>query len=218
MFLTCIYCGVPNVHPERLYRYCASYDCVRRGNHYESPIHQSVTVTDETAELTRVVAGLELDLETANNKIETLTDTVNEFQARIDKGFADAYKVYDNAISVGRFDCLRSLVRQHNEFVMARRLLTHSDEYVRDIYGQMLSLLERDMKKVGIRMYGTLGEWVVLSPDTEYNHVRYLAEDRGNRIYEGEVVRVGYETETGMVIEPALVLNLTPELTNKGGN
>ena len=204
--ITCIYCGLPNVHPERIYRYCTSDDCVRRGNGYESPIHQSVTVTDRTAELTETIITLESELAIASDRIATLTGRVAEFQAQIDKGFADAHKVYDNAISVGRFDCLRSMARQHNEFVMSSGLSTHPDEYVRDIYGQMLGLLERDMKKVGIRMYGTLGEWVVLSPDTEYNHARYLAEDNGTRIYEGEVVRVGYETETGMTIQPALVI------------
>ena len=203
---TCIYCGVPRVHPERIYRYCNSEECVKRGQSYESPIYDSTTVTDSTAELTDTIATLESELAIASDRIATLTGRVAEFQAQIDKGFADAYKVYDNAISVGRFDCLRSMVRQHNEFVMSSGLSTHPDEYVRDIYGQMLSLLERDMKKVGIRTYGTLGEWVVLSPDTEYNHARYLAEDKGTRIYEGEVVRVGYETETGMVIEPALVI------------
>lgn len=204
---TCIYCGVPKVHPERIYRYCNSEECVKRGQSYESPVYDSTTVTDKTAELTEIISELDSELAIAKDEVSTLANRVAEFQARIDKGFADAYKVYDNAISVGRFDCLRSLVRQHNEFVMAQKLMTHSDEYVRDIFSQMFSLLERDMKKLGIRMYGTLGEWVVLHPDTEYNHVRYLAEDRGNRIYEGEVVRVGYETETGLVIQPALVIN-----------
>lgn len=205
---TCIYCGVPNVHPERIYRYCASDDCVRKGNRYESPVYDSTTVTDKTAELTEIISELDSELAIAKDEVSTLANRVAEFQARIDKGFADAHKVYDNAISVGRFDCLRSMVRQHGQFVMAQSLEEHPDEYVRDIYTQMRALLERDMTSVGIRMYGTLGEWVVLSPDTEYNHVRYLAEDRGNRIYEGEVVRVGYETETGMTIQPALVINL----------
>jgi len=204
--ITCIYCGLPNVHPERLYRYCASDGCVNRGNRYESPVHQSVTVTDRTVELTETVAVLESELAIASDRIATLTEQVSNLQSQIDKGFADAYKVYDNAISVGRFDCLRSMVRQHQDFVMAESLSTHSDEYVSGMYNQMRALLERDMASVGIRTYGTLGEWVVLNPDTEYNHARYEAEEHGNRIYEGEVVRVGYETETGLTIKPALIL------------
>jgi len=98
------------------------------------------------------------------------------------------------------------MVRQHQDFVMAESLSTHSDEYVSGMYNQMRALLERDMASVGIRTYGTLGEWVVLNPDTEYNHARYEAEEYGDRIYEGKVMQVGYETETGLTIKPALIL------------
>lgn len=199
--ITCIYCGQASVHPERVFRYCSDERCVRRGTSFETPLHGSTAVSDESVALGAEVDALTKALADANEWVAQLTDRVALLQGLVDKGFDNAHKVNDNAISVARADCYRAMIDSHREYLWAQDLADHADGYVSGTYKQMRSTLERGMSAVGIRTYGTLGEAVTLSKDDpEHNHVRYECHGTG-----GTVISLGYETTTGMVIRPAMV-------------
>ena len=201
VFLTCVYCGNPNIHPERLYRYCTSDACVKSGQEMMPPKYHTTTVTDNTAEVLCINSDLAKTLSDALLVIEQQKQDLRQCEKSISEGFENAYKVYDNSVSVARFDCYRAMVDSHKEYVWAESLANHDDEYVRGTYRQMRSTLEHGMHDVGIRTYGTLGEVVSLDPDnTEYNHARYECQSSG-----GTVISLGYETTTGLVIKQALV-------------
>jgi hypothetical protein len=201
MHTICIYCGKASVHPERVFRYCSDERCVRRGTAFDTPQYQSKAVSDESIVLKRQIDDLTKALEDANITVMQLTERVELLQALVDEGFEDAYKVHENTISVARFDCYQAMIDSHREYVWAGDLANHPDEYVRDIYKQMRSTLERGMGAVGIRTYGTVGAVVNLSPDNdEYNRIRYECKGSG-----GAIISMGYETTTGMVIRKAIV-------------
>jgi hypothetical protein len=166
-----------------------------------TPKYQTTTVTDTTAEVLCINSDLAKALSDALLVIERQKQDLRQCEKSISEGFENAYKVYDNNISVARFDCYRAMVDSHREYVWAEDLANHPDEYVSGTYNQMRSTLELGMKAVGIQTYGNLGEVVVLDQQhVEYNHVRYYC--RGSS---GTVVSLGYETTTGLVIKQALV-------------
>jgi hypothetical protein len=199
--ITCIYCGQPTVHPERVFRYCSDEPCVRRGTAFDTPKHDGTPVSDESIVLRGQVDALTKALEDANTTVMQLTDRVALLQALVDEGFDNAHKVHDTEISIARFDCYRAMIDSHREYVWAGDLANHPDEYVSGTYKQMRSTLERGMSAVGIRTYGIVGEAVTLSlDDADFNHARYQCHNNT-----GTVITVGYETTTGMVIRPSLV-------------
>jgi hypothetical protein len=166
-----------------------------------TPKYQTTAVTDSTAEVLCINSDLAKALSDALLVIEQQKQDLRQCEKSISEGFENAYKVYDNNISVARFDCYRVMVDSHREYVWAEDLANHPDEYVSGTYNQMRSTLERGMKAVGIQTYGNLGEVVVLDQQhDEYNHVRYDCQGSS-----GTVVSLGYETTTGLVIKQALV-------------
>lgn len=206
MALRCIYCGLATVHEQRLQRYCTTDGCVQKGRRMEEPRYQSETVTDRTTELEATITRLRAELATSRTEVTQLKSDNSKLQDQINAGFADAYKVYENEISIGRFDCLRAFADMHVHIIRAEQLSFNQNEDVRNCYEQLRNNLERNMTKVGMRTYGTVGERITLSPDTDENNARYESETRT-----GEIIQIGYETTNGITIQKAKMYNFEKE-------
>lgn len=199
-FLTCMYCGKPNIHPERVYRYCTSSECIKDGQSMVSPRYQTTTVSSDTADLINHNSELSNSLSQALETIKQLTENNALYKDSIARLVTNQRKALNNEISVARWDVIRLLIKHHSELERGLYLGENREDYdFFPIYDQAYRLLDFSLKKLGIDRIGTLNEQV------QVNH--YYHESWSPAGAPVTVVSAGYYfPQDDYVIQKAIVI------------
>lgn len=199
-YLTCVYCGKPNIHPERLFRYCTSDDCTKDGQAMVFPKYPTTTVIENTAEIMERNSTLSQALEDALQTIEQQNKDITNYKDTIVSLISDRRTALDAEIEVARWDLLRMLIKHHQELERGIDLGDNHDGYdYSDIYKQAYDTLTHNLTKLGIERIGELGE--------EVSVYHYYHDSWSPHGALAKVVRQGYySSKADIVIEKALVI------------
>lgn len=199
-FLTCVYCGKPNIHPERLYRYCTSDACSKDGRDMVLPKYATTAVIDNTAEVMEHNSSLSEALQNALETIEKQNQDIINYKDTIVSLISDRRKALDAEIEVGRWDLLRMLIKHHQELERGIDLGDNRDGYdYSDIFKQAYDTLTRNLTKLGIERIGELG--------VEVSVYHYYHESWSPHGAPAKVVSRGYySSKTDYVIQKAIVI------------
>lgn len=200
VYLTCVYCGKPNIHPERLYRYCTSDACSKDARDMVFPKYATTAVIDNAAEVMETNSTLSQALEDALQTIEQQKKDIANYKDTIVSLISDRRKALDAEIEVARWDLLRMLIKHHQELERGIDLGNNYDGYdYSDIYKQAYGTLTHNLTKLGIERIGELGEEVSVY---HYYHESWSPHGAPAKV----ISRGYYSSKADIVIEKALVI------------
>lgn len=184
MYLTCVYCGKPNIHPERLYRYCTSDACSKDGQNMVFPKYATTAIINNTAEVMEHNSSLSEALQNALETIEKQNQDIINYKDTIVSLISDRRKALDAEIEVGRWDLIRLMISHHYELELGIDVGNADPNAWKDIYEQAYVILGAKLAQLGIERIGTAGEQV--SVDHKF-HDSYSKQGDLTRI-----IRPGY--------------------------
>lgn len=164
-YCTCIYCGKPTVHPERLYRYCTSDDCVKKGTKQCLPEYDTTTVSSNEAELIATNGELIDELASANDAINSLEQEVNKLKAAIVNLATRERRDIESEARVARWDVIRFIVSQHENLKMGLEIIMDNPGNITlfgDIYREHIDFYNHKLKRLGIEVVGEYGSEVLV--------------------------------------------------------
>lgn len=198
-YLTCVYCGKPNIHPERLFRYCTSDACSKDGRDMVFPKYPTTAVLDNAAEVMERNSTLSQALEDALQTIDQQKQDIEKHKNTIIDLISDRRTALDSEIEVARWDLLRLLVRHHQDLENGIELINTDKSYLLDILNQVYRTLTYQLTKLGIERIGQVGE--------EVSVYHYLHESWSPNGAPAKVIKAGYySSKADYVIHKALVI------------
>ena len=162
-FTTCIYCGKPNIHPERIYRYCTGEECTTKARSYSDPEFDSNTFSENEAELIDYNNELRFALDRANNEIEELTSEIAALKDAIVRKSMETIRYIESEKIVARWDVIRFIVKEHRELEMHLEIMKDNPndiDLIHRIYQEHMDLYAVGLKRLGIERRGVIGEIV----------------------------------------------------------
>lgn len=161
-YLTCMYCGKPNVHYERPYRYCTSDPCLRDAQAMVFPKYPTTAIVNNVAD----VMQRNTDLSEA---LETALQTIEEQQREIIKYKTIAAEIYSRdktlryyEIDSARWDLIRVLISHHQQLHNSILLKQADPTRELDWLEQAYSTLTYNLSKYGVEPFGKEGEEIIV--------------------------------------------------------
>jgi len=198
-YLTCVYCGKPNIHPERLFRYCTSDACIKDAQSMVFPKYPTTAVLDNAAEVMERNSTLSQALEDALQTIEQQKQDIEKHKNTIIDLISNQRTALNSEIEVARWDLLRLLVQHHQDLENGIELINSDQSYLLDILNQVYRTLTHQLTKLGIERIGQVGE------EVEVYH--YLHESWSPNGAPAKVIKSGYySSKADYVIHKAIVI------------
>jgi hypothetical protein len=192
IYLTCIYCGKPNIHPERLYRYCTDDSCTKDAQAMVFPKYPTTAIENNTAEVMERNTILSDSLDSAYEKINGQQQEINKLKDAIVNLATTERRNIESECRVARWDVIRFIVKQHQNLEMGLEIIKDNpgkDDLFEDIYREHISFYDHGLKRLGIESVGTFGEQVSVdhachdsdhpqgTPAVIIKHGYYFSED-----------------------------------------
>jgi len=192
IYLTCIYCGKPNIHPERLYRYCTDDSCTKDAQAMIFPKYLTTAIENNTAEVMERNTILSDNLDSAYEKIDRQQQEIDKLKDAIVNLATTERRNIQSECRVARWDVIRFIVKQHQNLEMGLEIIKDNpgkDDLFEDIYREHISFYDHGLKRLGIESVGTFGEQVSVdhachdsdhpqgTPAVIIKHGYYFSED-----------------------------------------
>lgn len=161
-FLTCIYCGKPNVHPERVHRYCTNDFCVKDANSMVFPKYQTTAIIDNVAEIMEKNSILNESLQNALQTIEEQHQQISQYKTTIAEVYSKDKSARHYEIDVARWDLIRLLIAHHQQLHNAISLKELNPAKELDWLEQAYSILTHNLSKYGIEPIGKQGDEIIV--------------------------------------------------------
>lgn len=198
-YLTCVYCGKPNIHPERLFRYCPSDACIKDGQAMVFPKYPTTAVLDNAAEVMERNSTLSQALEDALQTIEQQKQDIDKHKNTIIDLVSNRRTALDSEIEVARWDLLRLLVQHHQGLENGIEVANGNQSSLLDVLNQAYNILTHQLTKLGIERIGQVGEEVAV--------YHYLHDSWSPHGALARVVRPGYySSKADYVVHKAVVI------------
>ena len=203
-YLTCIYCGKPNIHPERLYRYCTSDSCAQDAKALVFPKYPTVSVSTNEAEVLIRNSSLTKNLYSAEDKIKEQQEEIDRLKDAIVRKSTETLRYIEGEKIVARWDVIRFIVKEHQELEMHLEIMKDNPndiDLIHRIYQEHLDLYAVGLQRLGIERCGVIGQQV------DIDHAHHKAEHpQGTK---GVFVTSGYyHPESDYYIKKPLVISL----------
>lgn len=162
-YLTCIYCGKPNIHPERLYRYCTNDSCVKDAQAMLFPKYPTAVIENNTAEVMQRNTLLSDSLDSAHEKIDRQQQEIDKLKDAIVDLTTRERRNIESECRVARWDVIRFIVKQHQNLEMGLEIIKDNpgkEGLFEDIYREHITFYDHCLKRLGIESVGTFGQQV----------------------------------------------------------
>lgn len=162
-YLTCIYCGKPNIHPERLYRYCTNDSCVKDAQSMLFPKYPTVAIENNTAQVMNHNLLLSDSLFSAEDKIKQQQEEISNLKDAIVNLATKERRSIESESRVARWDVIRFIVKQHENLQMGLEIIKDNPgkiDLFQDIYREHVTFYDHGLKRFGIHTVGVFGEQV----------------------------------------------------------
>ena len=163
IYLTCIYCGKPNIHPERLYRYCTDDSCTKDAQAMIFPKYPTTAIENNTAEVMERNTILSDSLDSAYEKIDRQQQEIDKLKDAIVNLATTERRNIESECRVARWDVIRFIVSQHENLKMGLEIIKDNPakgDLFEDIYREHITFYDHGLKRLGIELVGTFGEQV----------------------------------------------------------
>jgi hypothetical protein len=162
-YLTCVYCGKPNIHPERLYRYCTDDSCVKYAQAMVFPNYPTTAIQSNTAEVMERNSLLSDNLHSAYQQIDRQQQEIIKLKDAIVNLATRERRNIESECRVARWDVIRFIIRQHQNLEMGLEIIKDNpgkDDLFEDIYREHITFYDHALKRLGIESVGRFGEQV----------------------------------------------------------
>lgn len=162
-FLTCVYCGKPSIHPERLYRYCTNDSCVKDAKSMLFPKYPTLAIENNTTEVMNHNLLLSDSLFSAEDKIKQQQEEITKLKDAIVNLATRERRSIESESRVARWDVIRFIVKQHENLQMGLETIIDNPgkiDLFEDIYREHITFYDDGLKRFGIYTVGVFGEQV----------------------------------------------------------
>lgn len=162
-YLTCVYCGKPNIHPERLYRYCTNDSCVKDAQAMVFPKYPTTAISDNTAEIIERNTFLSEALDSTNDQIKNQEQQIQKLKNAVIDLVVRERRNIESECRVARWDVIRFIIKQHQNLEMGLEIIKDNPgkgDLFEDIYREHITFYDHGLKRLGIESVGQFGEQV----------------------------------------------------------
>lgn len=161
-YLTCMYCGKPNIHYERPYRYCTGDSCVKDAQAMVFPKYPTTAISNNTAEIMQRNTNLSEALETALQTIEEQQQEILKYKSTVAEVYSKDKSLRYYEIDSCRWDLIRVLIAHHQQLHNA--ILLKEADPIRELdwLEQAYSTLTYNLSKYGLEPFGKEGDEVIV--------------------------------------------------------